>query len=46
MAEELEIEILVITLLMVLSFVSAHLLKKFKVIWLPESIVAGMFEIQ
>lgn len=39
-----EVEILTIISLMVLSFVSAHLLRKFNVIWLPDSLVAGAFE--
>lgn len=44
MAEEFHLEILVITILMVLSFVSGHLLRKFNILWLPESIVAGTKE--
>lgn len=45
MAEEFEIEILVIISLLVLSFVAAHLLRKFYIIWLPESIVAGASQV-
>lgn len=44
MAEEFHLEILVISLLMVLSFLAAHLLRKFNIIWLPESLVAGACE--
>jgi len=43
MTDEFEIEILVVISLMVVSFVAAHLLRKFYIIWLPESIVAGAF---
>ena len=43
MAEEFQLEILVITLLMVMSFVSAHILRKYNIIWLPESLIAGAF---
>ena len=43
MTEEFHIEILVITILMVLSFVSGHLLRKFNILWMPESIVAGAY---
>jgi hypothetical protein len=41
MAEELQIEILVIIVLMVLSFVAAHLMRKYQFIYLPESLIAG-----
>lgn len=41
--DDTEIEILTIIGLMVASFISAHLLRKYNIIYLPESLVAGTF---